>query len=140
MDSEFIDDTTTVDFDVTFEHVMNTCKIKERIDQEDIETVFDNTLPTTQTEKCFVACWLEQFHVVSRVKRNTRCVASNGVVHKHIDGKWKISPRAVHQIDQLSARRRYAEGKCASRYFQRLQNNRSLQTGQVNYISIIIYV
>lgn len=83
MDSEFIDDITTVDFDVTFEHVLNTCKIKERIDQEDIETVFDNTLPTTQTEKCFVACWLEQFHVVSeRYKcelRISEILSPNGV-------------------------------------------------------------
>lgn len=65
VDSDFIDDSITVDFDVTFEHVLNTCKIKERIDQEDIKTVFDNILPTTQKEKCFIACWLEQFHVVS---------------------------------------------------------------------------
>lgn len=69
MESDFIEDNTTVGFDVTFEHVLNTCKIKERIDQEEIEIVFESVLPTTQREKCFVACWLEQFQVVSNLVR-----------------------------------------------------------------------
>lgn len=43
---------------------MNACKIKERASDFDIENIESKFLPSTKTEKCFVACWLESFHVV----------------------------------------------------------------------------
>lgn len=84
LESDYLDDNTTVDFDVTFERVLNTCKIKERIDQNEIEAVFDNVLPTTQTERCFIACWLEQFHVVSEWRREAYCLSNELVLFR-----WK---------------------------------------------------
>lgn len=51
-------------YEKVFAHVINTCKIKERASDNDVENVVSNFLPTTMTEKCFVACWLESFHVV----------------------------------------------------------------------------
>ncbi|XP_031635757.1 general odorant-binding protein 19d-like [Contarinia nasturtii] len=55
-------------FEAIFKYAMNTCKIKERVTDYDIEQIENNFLPTTETEKCFVACWLESFHVI-RYKR-----------------------------------------------------------------------
>lgn len=51
-------------FEAIFKNVMNTCKIKEKVSDYDIEKIENQFLPTTKTEKCFVACWLESFHVV----------------------------------------------------------------------------
>lgn len=88
-----MDDNTTVDFDVTFERVLNTCKIKERIDHDEIEAVFDNVLPTTQTEKCFIACWLEQFHVVSAWGRGAYCLSNELLLFR-----WKMESFAENSI------------------------------------------
>lgn len=54
-------------FEEVFKHVIDTCKIKERASDNDVENIVSNFLPSTMTEKCFVACWLESFHVVCRV-------------------------------------------------------------------------
>lgn len=53
-----------MNFDEVFKHVVNTCKIKERASDRDVETVVNHFLPSKQVEKCFTACWLESFHVV----------------------------------------------------------------------------
>lgn len=53
-----------INFEQTFTHAISTCKIKERASDSDVENVVNNFLPATMTEKCFVACWLESFHVV----------------------------------------------------------------------------
>lgn len=53
-----------INFEEVFEHVVNTCKIKERASDDDVETVINGNLPTTMVQKCFVACWLESFQVV----------------------------------------------------------------------------
>lgn len=53
-----------VDFEEIFPHAIDTCKIKERASDLDVENVVSNFLPTTMTEKCFVACWLETFGVI----------------------------------------------------------------------------
>lgn len=51
-------------FEATFKYAMNACKIKERASDSDIENIETKFLPSTKTEKCFVACWLESFNVV----------------------------------------------------------------------------
>lgn len=53
-----------MNFEEVFPNALNICKIKERASDLDVENVVNNFLPKTMTEKCFVACWLETFHVV----------------------------------------------------------------------------
>lgn len=53
-----------VNFEEIFPHAIDTCKIKERASDLEVENIVNNFLPTTMTEKCFVACWLETFGVL----------------------------------------------------------------------------
>lgn len=53
------------EFDDTFAHAINTCKIKERTTDQGVEELFKKVLPETRLEKCFTACWFERFEVVS---------------------------------------------------------------------------
>lgn len=53
-----------VNFEEIYPHAIDTCKIKERASDLDVENVINNFLPKTTTEKCFVACWLETFGVI----------------------------------------------------------------------------
>lgn len=55
----------TTDFSSIYEHAIEACKIRERIDDDDVEQILQKQIPESQMEKCFVACWLEQFQVVS---------------------------------------------------------------------------
>lgn len=59
------DDTVFDEFDDTFAHAINTCKIKERATDQGVEDLFRKVLPETGMEKCFTACWFERFEVVS---------------------------------------------------------------------------
>lgn len=52
-------------FDEIFEYVMETCMIQARADRKDVQYIFTHVLPKSKTQKCFVACWLELFQVVS---------------------------------------------------------------------------
>lgn len=58
-------DTIFDEFDDTFSHAINTCKIKERATDQGVEDLFKKVLPETRMEKCFTACWFERFEVVS---------------------------------------------------------------------------
>lgn len=51
-------------FENTFAYAINTCKIKERATDQDVEKLFQKFLPETKLEKCFTACWFERFQVV----------------------------------------------------------------------------
>lgn len=57
-------DTAFDEFDDTFAHAINTCKIKERATDQGVEDLFRKVLPETRMEKCFTACWFERFEVV----------------------------------------------------------------------------
>lgn len=66
-----------VNFEEIFPHAIDTCKIKERASDLDVENVVNNFLPTTMTEKCFVACWLETFHVVYQLNNSKKIIMKN---------------------------------------------------------------
>lgn len=53
-----------LNFEEVFKYAMSACKIKERVTDHDIENISNRFLPSSKAEQCFVACWLESFHVV----------------------------------------------------------------------------
>lgn len=40
------------------------CKIKERAATDDVQFLLNEIVPETQTQKCFMACWMERFGIV----------------------------------------------------------------------------
>lgn len=43
----------------------NTCKIKERAIDEDVQYLLEKIVPETKTQKCFAACWMEKLQIVN---------------------------------------------------------------------------
>lgn len=63
-DTEFELKEKSLDFEKVFKYALGACKIKARVTDDDLENIANRFLPSTKAEKCFVACWLESFHVV----------------------------------------------------------------------------
>lgn len=60
-----------IDFNDEYaQKVQDYCKSKEGASDEDIENIFNGSLPETRSEKCLVACLSERYGTVELKKQN----------------------------------------------------------------------